>query len=158
MSMWGQCGVQIVVEFSCRLSTLLTSKLATEGTWKGERGRGTLPKLQLKRVGRHAPNKGSRQLACPPCLFQIRRSCHDLCQPLKRHLYQVVLHLHRLSDREIRRWTRDRGCTAADLESASPVRPIQVQRVRRPVRHPTETASPRARHVPSFRKGSAADN
>ena len=58
----------------------------------------------------------------------------------RRWVYQAVLNLHRLSDREIRRWTRDRGCAAADPESASPVGPIQVQRVCRPVRHPTETA------------------
>ncbi len=76
----------------------------------------------------------------------------------RRRLYQAVLHLHRLSDQEIRRWTRDRGCAAADPESESPIGPIQVQRVRRPVRHPTETASPRARCVPSFRKGSSSDN
>ncbi len=76
----------------------------------------------------------------------------------RRHLYQVVLWLHRLSDKEIRRWTRDRGHAVADLESASPVGPIQVQRVCRPVRHPTEMASPRARHGPSVRKGSEMGN
>ncbi len=76
----------------------------------------------------------------------------------RRRLYQAVLNLHRLSDREIRRWTRDRGRAAADQESASPIGPIQVQRVRRPVRHPTETASPRARCVPSVRKGSEVGN
>ncbi len=92
VSMWGQCGATIVVKFSCRLSTLLTSKLATESTWKGERGRGTLPKLQLKRVGRHTPNKGSRQLACPPCLFQTRCSRHNLCQLMKRKPLQRPLH------------------------------------------------------------------
>ena len=75
-----------------------------------------------------------------------------------RRLYQAVLQLHRLSDREIRRWTRDRGRAVADPESASPVGPIQVQRVRRPVRHPTETASPRARCGPSVRKGSEMGN
>ncbi len=76
----------------------------------------------------------------------------------RRHLYQAVLNLHRLSDREIRRWTKDRGRAAADPESASPVGPIQVQRVHRPVKHPTETASPRARRVPLVRKGSEAGN
>ncbi len=76
----------------------------------------------------------------------------------RRHLYQAVLHLHRLSDREIRRWTRDRGRAAVDPESESPVGPMQVQRVRRPVRHPTKTALPRVRCVPSFRKGSSANN
>ncbi len=76
----------------------------------------------------------------------------------RRRLYQVVLNLHRLLDREIRRWTRDRGRTAADPESASPIGPIQVQRVCRPVRHPTEMASPRARRIPLVRKGSEVGN
>ncbi len=75
----------------------------------------------------------------------------------RRRLYQAVVQLHRLSERSIRSWTRRRDDTETDPSVTSPIGPEQVQRVRRPIRHPTEAVSPRLRHVPSSAKGSLAD-
>ncbi len=73
----------------------------------------------------------------------------------RRRLYQAVVQLHRLSERSIRSWTRNRGRAIADSEVESPIGPTQVQRVHRPVRHPNEVATPGKRHVPSSKKGSS---
>ncbi len=73
----------------------------------------------------------------------------------RRRLYQAVVQLHRLSERSIRSWTRNRGRAIADPEVESPIGPTQVQRVRHPIRHPNEVDPPGLRHVPSSKKGSS---
>lgn len=76
----------------------------------------------------------------------------------RRRVYQAVMQLHRLSNTAIRRWTRSRGCAVADPKSAVASGPMQVQRVRRLIRHPLETAPPGARRVRSLKKGSHPNN
>ncbi len=73
----------------------------------------------------------------------------------RRQLYQAVVQLHRLSERSIRSWTRNRGRAIADPEVESPIGPTQVQRVRHPIRHPNKVAPPGLRCVPSSKKGSS---
>ncbi len=75
----------------------------------------------------------------------------------RRRLYQAVVQLHRLSERSIRNWTRRRDDAEADPSVTSPIGPDQVQRVRWPIRHPTQAAPPGLRRVPSCMKGSLAD-
>ena len=75
----------------------------------------------------------------------------------RRRLYQAVVQLHRLSARSIRNWTRRRDDAAADPLVTSPIGPAQVQRVRRPIRHPSEAAQPGLRRAPSSMKGSSPD-
>ncbi len=75
----------------------------------------------------------------------------------RRRVYQAVVQLHRLSERSIRSWTRRRGDAEADPSVTSPIGPDQVQRVHRPIRHPTQVAPPGLRRVPSCMRGSVAD-
>ncbi len=95
--------------------------------------------------------RGALERAARERGIQTRRSFR------RRQLYQAVVQLHRLSERSIRNWTRRRDDAEVDPSVTSPIGPDQVQRVRRPIRHPTQAASPGLRRVPSCMKGSLAD-
>ncbi len=72
-------------------------------------------------------------------------------------MYHSLLQLHRLSRREITRWTRNRVSAAADPQVEALIGPVQMQRVRRPVRHPGQTARSQVRYVPPREEGSGTN-